>query len=182
MNTSISEIKAAHEHSKAGTFLFNLSARGTEFLVKHRWLYYLLACTWGIVMTTIGLVCTAILGIVKAVADLVKPGKLKINFNKYHWIYSISVGPALWGGCDLGLMFLRDHESKGDLNEHEFGHTFQNCIFGPLFPFIVAIPSATRWWMRVLKPNKEYKPYDSAWFEDAATQCGMYAHKYLSNK
>lgn len=182
MNTSISEIKAAHEHSKVGTFLFNLCARGTKFLVKHKWLYYLLACTWGIVMTIIGLVCTAIVGIVKVVADLIKPGKLKINFNKYHWIYSISVGPALWGGCDLGLMFFRDHDSKGDLNEHEFGHTFQNCIFGPLFPFIVAIPSAARWWMRVLTPNKEYKPYDSAWFEDAATQCGMYAHKYLSNK
>ena len=28
---------------------------------------------------------------------------------------------------------------------HEFGHTFQNCLFGPLFPLIVAIPSAIRY-------------------------------------
>lgn len=183
MNTTISEkIKPAYEHSKVGTFLFNLSARSTEFLVKHRWLYYLLACTWGILMTALGFIATVILNIVKVVAEWIKPGKVKIDFKKYHWIYSISIGPKLWGGCEMGLMFFRDHDSAGDLNEHEFGHTFQNCIFGPLFPFIVAIPSAARWWMRVLKPNKVYKPYDSAWFEDAATQCGMYAHKYLSNK
>ena len=31
-------------------------------------------------------------------------------------------------------------------------------------------------------PNKKFAPYDGVWFEDAATQCGEYAVKYLSTK
>lgn len=46
----------------------------------------------------------------------------------------------------MGLMFLKDHSKPSIyLDGHELGHTLQNCLLGPLFPFIVAIPSATRW-------------------------------------
>jgi hypothetical protein len=31
---------------------------------------------------------------------------------------------------------------------HECGHGLQNCIWGPLFPFVIAIPSAVRYWYR----------------------------------
>ena len=83
----------------------------------------------------------------------------------------------------MGLMFLRDHGSSANyINLHEFGHTFQNCLLGPLFPFVVAIPSATRYWLREIFPKKEWAPYDGSWFEDAATQCGAYAVKFLSQK
>ncbi len=83
----------------------------------------------------------------------------------------------------MGLMFLRDWKSREEyINPHEFGHTVQNCLFGPLFPFLVAIPSATRYWLREIFPNKEWGPYDGAWFEDAATQCGDYIIKYLEDK
>lgn len=173
----IPDIKAAYEHTKAGTFLFNLCAAFTKFLVKHRMLYYFLACTWGILMTVAGLLVSGILYIIKLFAK----DKVKITFKPYHLIYSISVGPDYWGGCELGLCFLRDQKSVDSINAHEFGHTFQNCLFGPLFPFIVAIPSASRWWARELNPNKNFAPYDSAWFEDAATQCGLYAATYLSS-
>jgi hypothetical protein len=92
------------------------------------------------------------------------------------------VGPDYWGGCEMGLMFLRDQKSSMSVDEHEFGHTFQNCLLGPFFPIVVAIPSACRWWARELNkdPNKKFAPYDSAWFEDAATQCGKYAIAYLN--
>lgn len=174
----IPDIKAAYEHTKAGTFLFNLCAAFTKFLVKHRMLYYFLACTWGILMTVAGLLVSGILYIIK----LFVKDKVKITFKPYHLIYSISVGPNYWGGCELGLCFLRDQKSVDSINAHEFGHTFQNCLFGPLFPFIVAIPSASRWWARELNkdPNKKFAPYDGVWFEDAATQCGLYAAAYLS--
>lgn len=39
------KIKPAYEHSKAGRAMFYLCAKWTEFIVKRRWLYYLLACT-----------------------------------------------------------------------------------------------------------------------------------------
>jgi hypothetical protein len=178
LNTTIPDIKAGYEHTKAGTFLFNLCARWTKFLIKHRWLYYLLACTWGIIMTVVGLIVTGVL----AVARLFVKDKSKIVFKPYHWIYSISVGPRFWGGCELGLCFLRDHKSRGTLNAHEFGHTFQNCLLGPLFPFMVAFPSMI--WYHSRKNNKEKakKPYDSYWFEDAATQCGLYVIRTLNAK
>jgi hypothetical protein len=51
-----------------------------------------------------------------------------------------------------------------------------------LFPFLVAIPSAAWYWSRAAKPAKNRKPYDSMWFEDAATQCGLYVIRTLNAK
>ena len=171
------EIKPLYEHSKVGNFMFNLCAKWTKFILKHRWLYYFMACTWGIIMTILGCLITIILAIVKIFIPK------KVIFKRYYWIYSITVGPEWWGGCEMGLMFLRDHNSSVNyINPHEFGHTFQNCLLGPLFPFMVAIPSAIRYWLREIFPKKMWAPYDSAWFEDAATQCGVYAVRILSQK
>ncbi len=171
------EIKPLYEHSKVGSFMFNLCAKWTKFILKHRWLYYLMACTWGVIMTILGCIITIILAIIKIFIPK------KVIFERYYWIYSITVGPEWWGGCEMGLMFLRDHNSSINyINPHEFGHTFQNCLLGPLFPFIVAIPSAIRYWLREIFPKKIWAPYDSAWFEDAATQCGVYAVRFLSQK
>ena len=171
------EIKPLYEHSKVGSFMFNLCAKWTKFILKHRWLYYFMACTWGVIMTILGLIITLILAIVKIFIPK------KIIFKQFYWIYSITVGPEWWGGCEMGLMFLRDHNSSVNyINPHEFGHTFQNCLLGPLFPFMVAIPSAIRYWLREIFPKKIWAPYDSAWFEDAATQCGVYAVRILSQK
>ena len=171
------EIKPLYEHSKVGSFMFSLCAKWTKFILKHRWLYYFMACTWGIIMTILGCLITIILAIVKIFIPK------KIIFKRYYWIYSITVGPEWWGGCEMGLMFLRDHNSSVNyINPHEFGHTFQNCLLGPLFPFMVAIPSAIRYWLRKIFPKKIWAPYDGAWFEDAATQCGVYTVRILSQK
>lgn len=170
MGTSIPDIKAAYQHTKAGTFLFNLCAKWTKFIVKHRWLYYLTACTWGIILTVIGLLVSGVLAVVKLFA------KDRVVFKPYYWIYSISAGPTYWGGLEFGLCFVRDHKSWSRIDIHEFGHTLQNCLFGPLFPFIVWIPSVIWYW------SDSEKPYDSMWFEDAATQCGRYATRVLKAK
>lgn len=169
------EIKTQYTHSKFGTFMFNLCAKATKFLLKHRWLYYLLACTWGIIMTFLGILISIVLRIASLFTE-------KIKFEKYHWIYGVKVGPEYWGGLEMGLMFLRDQKS-GDryINCHEFGHTFQNCILGPLFPFVVAIPSATRYWIQEFRSRKgkTNPPYSAVWFEDAADVCGQYAEDYI---
>lgn len=179
MNTKeIPDIKAAYKHTKAGNFLFNLCAIWTKFLVKHRWLYYLLACTWGSIMTLVG----GLISVTLAIARLFMKDKSKIIFKPYHWIYSISLGSNFWGGLELGLCFLRDKKSRGTLAAHEFGHTFQNCLFGPLFLFIVGIPSAIWYHSRKKIAYKDRKPYDSKWFEDAATQCGLYVIRTLNAK
>lgn len=80
-------------------------------------------------------------------------------------------------------MFLRDHKSLDSaINAHEFGHSIQNTLLGPLYIFIVMIPSAIRYWIRTLKPKSVYTAYDDIWFEDSATQCGKYAIKYINQK
>jgi len=106
----------------------------------------------------------------------------KIVFKKYNWIYSISVGPAYWGGFEMGLMFVRDQDSWEALDWHEFGHTFQNCLFGPFMLLLVSIPSAIRWWYQWFreKAGKQNTEYDAMWFEDSATNCGKYARDYIN--
>lgn len=172
-------IQPQFSHSWIGTFMFNLCAKWTKFLLHNKFIFYFLACTWGIIMTAAGFLITIVLVIVK----LFMPKK--ITFKKYGWIYSISLGDKAWGGADLGLMFLRDTISSAEhIDAHEFGHTFQNCLLGPFFWFIVAIPSIIRYWrfMYDTDHKKPVIPYDKAWFEDAASQCGLYAINYITEE
>ena len=172
------DIRPQYRHTKAGTFMFNLCAKWTKFLVKHRWLYYLLACTWGIIMTFVGVFVTICLGIARIFSK-------KIKFEKYLWIYDVKVGPDYWGGFETGLMFVRDQKSwDAYINPHEFGHTFQSCLLGPLMPFIVSLPSAARYWYQTIREakGKDNKEYDAIWFEDSATQCGEYVANYLNRQ
>ena len=120
-------------------------------------------------MTIIGLIVSAALAIGKIFAWN------SIEFRSYHWIYSVAVGKG-WGGLEFGLCFLRDLGNGEQLNAHEFGHTFQNTLFGPFFIFLVWIPSIIWYWY------DSSKPYDSMWWEDSATQCGLYASKFISEK
>ena len=80
----------------------------------------------------------------------------------------------------MGTMFLRDSSNNTSTNSHEFGHSFQNAILGPLFIFIVAIPSAIRYWVMTFreKKGKSLKAYDLIWFEGSATSIGEYAYSY----
>jgi hypothetical protein len=127
-------------------------------------LFYILSFTWGLPLTLVGLIVALVLTM------------LGYKPKRHGYCFYFEVGEN-WGGLELGLCFLRDHKScGGQLDAHEFGHTFQNALFGPLFIFLVWIPSARWYW------SKSSKPYDSMWFEDAATQCGLYASKFLSNK
>ena len=89
-----------------------------------------------------------------------------------------------WGGVNFGCFFLCCENSTNDdhLRAHECGHGIQNIIFGPLMPFIVAIPSAIRYWYReiIWRKNKEkywtLPEYDAIWFEGLATNWG---EKYI---
>lgn len=171
------DIIPEYQHSKIGTFLFNLCAKTTKFLVKYKFLYYFLALTWGLMNAIIGFLVFVALN----VAHWFTP---KVKISKYHWMVCISAGPNYWGGFSCGLTFVRDQKSHISINKHEFGHSFQGMLFGPLFIFIIAIPSVIRYWTQTIreKQGKENKPYDSRWFEDAASQCGRYVVNYLENK
>ena len=78
----------------------------------------------------------------------------------------------------MGTMFLRDNSNYIiSTNNHEYGHTFQNAILGPFFIFIVAIPSAIRYWYREFS-KKTQPDYDAIWFEGSATEIGNDAYSF----
>ena len=124
-------------------------------------LYNTLNHTWGIIMTLIGYVVYAVLRCVGFKPEKVGPcSHFKIGKN--------------WGGISLGLTIITDDEPNKHILDHEFGHSIQNAFFGPLFPFIVAMPSVIRYWKREIdyKKGKELPDYDSIWFEGQATELG----------
>ena len=133
-------------------------------LIFKRTLFYILSCTWGAIMTAIGLVVLLV---------TLPFGK----FGIYHGRIYKRIGKN-WGGVELGCFFLCDENAGEHTLAHEAGHGLQNCIWGPLFPFVIAIPSAARYWYReyIYKTNKEkYRQlpdYDAIWFEGQATKWG----------
>lgn len=127
-----------------------------------RKLFYILNFTWGIIMNIIGGI-----GALVIMAMGHKPirhaGNIVFKFGHH------------WGGVSLGIFTFMCVESGERTLNHEFGHSIQNAIFGPLFPFIVAIPS----FIRCQKFNSNIKKgipneedYDAIWFEGSATKWG----------
>ena len=133
-------------------------------------LYYFLSCTWGILMTLCGAATAVVL-----CARGYKPTK-----EGPCWCFVVGKN---WGGVSLGPVMLMSpaNYAAGRTVKHEFGHSLQNCLWGPLFPFVIAIPSATRCWYRDINKKKGKKPttdYDAIWFEGQATKWG---NKYISH-
>lgn len=150
-----------YKGTKLGDFMYKLCFKAGLFIYKHKWLYYLLAYTWGLLLTIVGYVVSLVLLIC---------GNKPV---RYREIYYFSIGPS-WGGLELGMCFLIDCAEYEHTKQHEYGHSFQNCILGPFNILLVTIPSAIRWWYRKLTPNKCHKPYDAIWFEECATNLGEY--------
>lgn len=98
-------------------------------------LFWLLQCTWGFIMTFIG-ACAAL--------GLIITGHKPKHLGPMVYF---EVGEN-WGGVELGGFFLCDKSSGLDTKYHECGHGLQNLIWGPLMPFLICIPSATRYWLR----------------------------------
>lgn len=136
--------------------------------------YWILSWTWGIIMTVIGFIATKALNLLGC----------RTERNIYGYRTYFGKG---WGGVDLGPFCIVSKDSTQRTFNHEFGHSIQNCFLGPLFPFIVAIPSAVRYWYHRYKLEVEKVPYemlpayDSIWFEGTATDIGNKYYKAQSN-
>ena len=96
--------------------------------------FWLIQCTWGIIMTLIGAII--------ALGLILTGHKPK------------TMGPTVyfevgenWGGLELGGFFLCCRNAPMETKYHECGHSIQNMIWGPLMPFIICLPSAARYWL-----------------------------------
>lgn len=129
-------------------------------------LYWFWQLTWGGIVTWIGAIMTL--------------GLMLVGYKPQRYgpcVYT-AVG-SNWGGFEMGAFFFCDNSPSDDTKSHEYGHSLQTLILGPLMPFIVSIPSAIRYWYReylyrVKKIKYSDMPdYDSMWFEGWATKWGQ---------
>lgn len=97
--------------------------------------FWLVQCTWGFIMTFIGAIVAL---------TLIIAGKKPKHIGP---VVYIETGRN-WGGITLGGFFFCGENSGSDIKYHEAGHTIQNMIFGPLFPFLIGFPSLIRCWLR----------------------------------
>lgn len=131
--------------------------------------FYILSFTWGLPVT--------ISGCIIALLFLITGHKPK----RFGYCFRFE-SKRLKGGCSAGVFIFSKKDPSSHLLCHEHGHGVQNCLYGPLMPFLVSIPSSTRYHYRNLKyritrkPNKT--PYESIWFESQATKLG----KWFENK
>ena len=126
-------------------------------------LYWIVSLTWGGLMTFIGFIIALVL-----LATGHKP-------YKFGYTFYFKVGKS-WGGLELGGLFITDSNPSLHTLCHEHGHGLQNLWWGPLFPFVIGIPSAIRYWYREIKYYRKGKQppttYDSIWFEGQASRLG----------
>lgn len=157
--------------TKVGNAMYSFLQKSTKMLIKHRWLYWLLNFTWGILTTLCGLLLSLVM--------------LCIGKKPKRWcsIWYFQICDS-WGGLEMGTMFLRDNSNNVSTNNHEYGHTFQNAILGPFFILIVAIPSAIRYWYQEIRSrqHKSNVEYDLIWFEGSATDIGNDAYSFDTHK
>lgn len=125
--------------------------------------FYILSFTWGLIISLSGCII--------AFLFLITGHKPK------RFGYCIRFESSrLKGGCSAGIFIFSKIEPSMHLLCHEHGHGVQNCLYGPFMPFLVSIPSSTRYHYRNLKKKvlrrTNQTPYESIWFEAQATEFG----------
>jgi hypothetical protein len=84
-----------------------------------------------------------LVGVVAALFLVVTGHKPK----KHGLCYYFEVGKG-WGGVNLGIVFITAANPSEHTKNHEHGYALQNCIWGPLMPFVIALPSAAIYHIR----------------------------------
>ena len=126
--------------------------------------FWVLSLTWGFIMTLIGAICFSALKI------------CGFKHYKQNYAFVIEVGKG-WGGVSMGpFIFVSQKPSQHTLY-HEFGHSLQNCYWGPNMVFVSLMSAARYWYREYLVKAKEMKyselpNYDCIWFEGIATYLG----------
>lgn len=103
-----------------------------------RALGFLLAWTWEIIQTLLGL----LMFLWYAIRGKIVKGKLEHHSSRL----VVPIKSRLMPGVSLGFFILLSTSYPIDWNKtirHEYGHCIQSMILGPLYLFVVGITSAT---------------------------------------
>ncbi len=132
--------------------------------------FYFLSFTVGLPMS--------ILGCIVALIMLLLGYKAKI----YNRCICFTCGK--YSGFTLGCFIFVGKHCGEKLLQHELGHALQNCMYGLLMPFIVALPSFFRYHYRRFCIRRLHKrlhvAYENIWFEAEATALGKDYAKRLA--
>lgn len=137
--------------------------------IKDLFKFYLLSFTWGLPWTLIGLLIFGVMWIFFS-------EQMKIRFIDGR--ISVTMTESRFGGVSLGIVYIVDRSNSRHLHLHELGHTIQSMYWGPLFIFVIAIPSFIRYhWRLYIKKTdiqmyRQLPHYDAIWFEGQATALG----------
>lgn len=127
-----------------------------------RIMFYIISWTWGIIPSLIGSII---------ILCLLPFKRVRVYHGRLYGIIGKN-----WGGLEFGCFFIvcKTAQHSDHLRCHECGHGLQNCLWGPLFPLVITIPSAIRYWYHrwALSKGKTVPDYDSIWFEGQATEWG----------
>jgi len=119
--------------------------------------------TWGVIQTLVGF------------------AGFLIYIKKPHYFYKgsvITVVKGNWGGISLGAFIFIDADitkpdaSKSNFINHEYGHTLQSILLGPLYLFVIGLPSII--WARFFDKwrHKHKKSYHWFYIERLADKFG----------
>ena len=96
-------------------------------------LFYFVQFTWGILQNLVGLI-----------GFLLFSGKYR--HDRFHNAFVTYVDTDKpFGGISLGIFIFvngkRSEEWLHDTRIHEYGHTIQSLVLGPMWPLVIALPS-----------------------------------------
>lgn len=136
-------------------------------------LYRFWQCTWGIFQTTLGFILF-----------------LKYFKNKhfsYHgaiiteWNNNTSLSLGLFVFVTVHPFFTKKYKYEYTQEElarkllvHEYGHTIQSLILGPLYLIVIGIPSTLWGFLFAKKRYEKQIPYCAFFTESWANKCGEY--------
>lgn len=126
-----------------------------------RALFYLIQFTWGLPVNLVGLILFLC---------------CRGRFRSERFCNSVATClPKLGGGFSIGVFLFIGASSTADcpgLCAHEYGHTIQCLLLGPLYWLVVALPSAV--WCHAFSGyrRKRGTPYDALYCERWATAWG----------
>ena len=118
--------------------------------------FLLLSWTWGFILTFLGFLGSLFMKLLN----------VKTYKKSYATVYEL---PGQWGGFTLGpYIFICENPGESLLN-HEFGHSLQNCYWGPNTVLITLMSIIRYWYREIITPKTKY---DDIWFEGSATYFG----------
>ncbi len=134
-------------------------------------LFYIWQFTYGIAQNLIGIVMFAVYKAKGAKSEM------------FHGAVITYIDKKNFGGVSLGMFIFinakRQGDSLHDIKIHEYGHTVQTMILGPLWLFVIAVPSMI--WCNVpyfVRMRKEKNvSYYRAYCEGWANICGLWVTK-----